>query len=138
MQCAFFVKTNSARAGPVAVRHKLRRFGVGIDMSGTFRCPLCERDGDFLEPSKHHLVPKSWDGRVTADICADCHRQIHALFTLPELAREYDTLDKLRAAEPMQRWIKWAGRQGGGRVAVRASHAKKNRSKVKDMSYGAV
>jgi len=123
-----------------------------------FRCPLCERDGDFLEPSKHHLVPKSWDGRVTADICADCHRQIHALFTLPEqihalftlpeqihalftlpeLAREYDTLDNLRAAEPMQRWIKWAGRQGGGRVAVRASRAKKNRSKVKDMSYGAV
>jgi len=107
-------------------------------MSGTFQCPLCERDGDFLKPSKHHLVPKSWDGRVTADICADCHRQIHALFTLPELAREYDTLDKLRAAEPMQRWIKWAGRQGGGRVAIRASHAKKNRSKVKDMSYGAV
>jgi 5-methylcytosine-specific restriction protein A len=81
-------------------------------MSGTFQCPLCERDGDFLKPSKHHLVPKSWDGRVTADICADCHRQIHALFTLPELAREYDTLDKLRAAEPMQRWIKWAGRAG--------------------------
>ncbi len=91
-----------------------------------------------LTPSKHHLVPKSRNGKVTADICADCHRQIHALFTLPELAREYDTLDKLRAAEPMQRWIKWAGRQGGGRVAVRASHAKKNRSKVKDMSYGAV
>ena len=42
------------------------------------------------------------------------------------------SLETLRAAEPMRRWIKWAGRQGGGRVAVRASHAKKNRSKVKD------
>ena len=106
-------------------------------MSGTFHCPLCEREGAFLVPSKHHLVPKSKDGRVTVEICTDCHRQIHALFTLPELERKYSSLETLRATEPMQRWIKWAGKQSGGRVAVRASHAKKNRSKVKDMSYGA-
>jgi hypothetical protein len=105
---------------------------------GAFRCPLCGRAGDFLSPSKHHLVPKSRDGRVTAEICADCHRQIHALFTLPELEREYDTLDKLRDAPAMRKWIGWASRQGGGRVAFRASHAKKNRNQVKDFSYGAV
>jgi len=106
-------------------------------MSGTFQCPLCEREGDFLTPSKHHLVPKSRDGKVTAEICTACHRQVHALFTLHELEREYSTLETLRQSEPVQRWIKWAGKQGGGRVSVRASHAKKNRSKVKDFSYGA-
>ena len=99
--------------------------------------------GDFLTPSKHHLVPRSRDGRVTVEICVDCHRQIHALFTLPELERDYSTLESLRAAPPMQKWIGWATKQGGGRVAVRTSHAKKNRNKVKDLgvkdfSYGAV
>ena len=102
-----------------------------------FQCPLCERVGDFLKPSKHHLVPKSRDGEVTVDICSDCHRQIHALFTLVELEREYSTVDALRSSAAMQKWIKWAAKQGGGRVAVRTSHAKKNRNQ-KDKIYGAV
>ncbi len=103
----------------------------------TFHCPLCERTGDYLSPSKHHLVPKSRDGEVTVEICSDCHRQIHALFTLVELEREFSSLDALKASPPMQKWTQWAGRQGGGRVAVRTSHAKKN-SYQKDKSYGAV
>ena len=102
-----------------------------------FHCPLCERTGDYLSPSKHHLVPKSRDGEVTVEICSDCHRQIHALFTLVELQREFSTVDALKASEPMQQWIRWAGKQGGGRVAVRTSHAKKN-SYQKAKSYGAV
>ena len=101
-----------------------------------FHCPLCGRTGEWLTPSKHHLVPKSRDGRVTEDICVDCHKQIHALFTLPELEREYDTLDRLRAAEPMRRWIAWAAKQRGGRVAVRASHAKKNRQQDEGLHKG--
>lgn len=107
-------------------------------MSGpTFHCPLCEREGAFLVPSKHHLVPKSREGRETVEICVDCHRQIHALFTLPELEREHNTIEALKATEPMRRWIKWAGKQGGGRVAVRASHAKKNWHQ-KEKIYGAI
>ncbi len=97
------------------------------DASADFHCPLCERRGDFLTPSKHHLIPKSRDGRVTADVCVDCHKQIHALFTLPELERVYNTIEALKATEPMQRWTRWAGKQKGGRVAVRASRAKTGR-----------
>lgn len=103
----------------------------------SFHCPLCDRDGDFLSPSKHHLVPKSRDGEVTVDICSDCHRQIHALFTLVELQREFSTIDTLKNSAAMQKWVKWASKQGGGRVAVRMSHAKKN-SYQKDKIYGAV
>ena len=102
-----------------------------------FHCPLCERSGDFLKPSKHHLVPKSRDGEVTADICADCHRQLHALFTLAELEREYSTIEALKASPAMQKWTRWAAKQCGGRVAVRTSHAKRN-SYQKDKIYGAV
>ncbi len=102
-----------------------------------FHCPLCERSGDFLSPSRHHLVPKSRDGVITVDICADCHRQVHALFTLVELEREYSSVDALKRSEPMQKWIRWAAKQSGGRVAVRASHAKRN-SYQKAKNYGAV
>jgi hypothetical protein len=102
-----------------------------------FYCPLCERSGDFLNPSKHHLVPKSRDGEETVEICSDCHRQIHALFTLAELEREFSTVAALKASEAMQKWVKWAGKQGGGRVAVRTSHAKRN-SYQKAKIYGAV
>ncbi len=112
-------------------RHTEKRSGEAL------HCPLCERVGDFLKPSKHHLVPKSRDGEVTVEICADCHRQIHALFTLVELERVYSTIDALKTSEPMQKWIKWAAKQGGGRVAVRTSHAKRN-SYQKDKIYGAV
>ena len=101
-----------------------------------FHCPLCERSGDFLKPSKHHLVPKSRDGEVTAEICSDCHRQTHALFTLVELERDLSTVDALKSSAAMQKWIKWAAKQGGGRVAVRTSHAKRN-SYQKDKIYGA-
>jgi 5-methylcytosine-specific restriction protein A len=93
--------------------------------AGGFRCPLCGRDG--VTASRHHLIPKSCDGRVTAHICTDCHRQVHALFTLRQLERELDTLDRLREAAPMRRWIAWAARQGAGKVSVRNSHAKHRR-----------
>ena len=106
--------------------------GVGA----AFDCPLCGRSGEFVSPSKHHLVPKSRDGAETVDICTDCHRQVHALFTLVELEREFSTIDALKASEPMQKWTRWAAKQGGGRVAVRTSHAKRN-SHQKDKIYGA-
>lgn len=109
---------------------------MGKQFGDAFQCPLCERTGDIVKPSKHHLVPKSREGEMTVDICTECHRQIHALFTLVELEREFSTVDALKRSEPMQKWIKWAAKQGGGRVAVRTSHAKRN-SYQKDKIYGA-
>ena len=90
-----------------------------------------------MTPSKHHLVPKSRVGEETVAICSDCHRQLHALFTLAELEREFSTVEALKNSPAMQKWIRWAGKQSGGRVAVRTSHAKRN-SYQKDKIYGAV
>ena len=115
----------------------MARHTAKANAGDAFQCPLCERVGDFLKPSKHHLIPKSRDGAMTVDICSDCHRQIHALFSLVELEREFSTVDALKASGAMQKWIKWAAKQGGGRVAVRTSHAKRN-SYQKDKIYGAV
>jgi hypothetical protein len=42
-------------------------------------CPLCELPN--YRPTDHHLVPRSRGGKVTATLCADCHRAIHVVFT---------------------------------------------------------
>ena len=56
-------------------------------------CPLCDRPNYF--PSDHHLVPRSRGGKVTATICADCHKAIHATFTIKELEKAYHTVEAL-------------------------------------------
>jgi len=94
-------------------------------MSQSIQCPLCGR-GD-QKPSRHHLVPKARGGREMAAICGDCHRQIHALFPLRALEKELNTVEKLRESPPMQAYIQWASRQGGGRIQVRASRSKKGK-----------
>lgn len=53
------------------------------------------------------MLPKSQGGRDIAVVCVECHRQIHALYGVKELARNYDTLEKLTAEPEMQTWIAW-------------------------------
>ncbi len=36
-----------------------------------------------------------------------CHRQIHALFTETELARQFNTIEKLKSHEEILRFIDW-------------------------------
>ena len=74
-----------------------------------FTCPLCERTCHETARSEHHTMPKSQGGRDTSTICVDCHRQIHVLFGLKDLAKEFDTIEKLRLAPEMQKWIAWIG-----------------------------
>ncbi len=70
-------------------------------------CPVCGRACGLSEASRHHILPKSQGGRRIEIICVECHRQIHALFGVKELARKYDTLEKLIAEPQMQTWIAW-------------------------------
>ena len=87
------------------------------DSSGC--CALCGRE--VGSRSRHHLCPRSEGGVETAAVCSGCHRQVHALFTNATLARELDTLEKLRAAPEMQSYLKWAARQQDRHVRVRRS-----------------
>ncbi len=70
-------------------------------------CPLCERPIPPSQQDAHHLVPKSHGGTQTVVLHRICHRQIHALFTETELARQYTTVDSLRQSEEMSRFIRW-------------------------------
>jgi len=81
------------------------------------QCQLCERAVARL--TVHHLVPVSQGRRAgkksielpTALVCGACHRQLHTLFSNRNLARELDTLDKLKAAPEMERFLKWVKKQ---------------------------
>jgi hypothetical protein len=70
-------------------------------------CPLCERPIPPAQRDAHHLVPKSKGGRHTEFLHRICHRQIHALFTETELARQYASVEALRAHPELQAFVVW-------------------------------
>ena len=71
------------------------------------KCQICFRDipDEYLE--KHHLIPKSKKGKDTIDVCNACDDQLHLLFTNKELAKQYNTLDKLLSSEKVLTWVNW-------------------------------
>ncbi len=78
-----------------------------VPRSGAVLCPLCERPIPPSQQDAHHLVPKAHGGVQTVVLHRICHRQIHALFTETELARNYATVEALKQPEEMARFIRW-------------------------------
>jgi hypothetical protein len=76
-------------------------------MGGDAPCSLCGRKIPQLQRDLHHLIPKSHGGRHTIALHRICHRQIHALFTEAELARQYNTIEKLQIQSQMMSFINW-------------------------------
>ncbi len=94
----------------------------------TKTCPLCGRSGAALVTTKHHLVPKSRQGKVVVPICHDCHRQIHALYTEREIEQRLDTIDKLKTDPQIGAFLAWVKKRPvGTRAQVRTSHGKRKR-----------
>lgn len=70
-------------------------------------CPLCGRAIPPAQRDAHHLVPKSKGGRVTTYLHRICHRQIHAVLTENELARQYATVEALLAHPDLNAFVAW-------------------------------
>ncbi len=70
-------------------------------------CPLCDRPIPAALRDAHHLVPKSRGGVQTTFLHRICHRQLHALLTETELARQYATVEALRAHPELARFLAW-------------------------------
>lgn len=70
-------------------------------------CPLCERHIPPSQRDAHHLVPKSKGGKHTEYLHRICHRQIHALFTETELARQLNSVEALLAHPDMGLFVAW-------------------------------
>ena len=82
-----------------------------VDHQGAVVCPLCDRPIPPSQRDAHHLVPKSRGGVQTAWLHRICHRQIHALFSETELARDYHRVDALREHPEMARFLDWVRRK---------------------------
>lgn len=77
---------------------------------------MCELCGRTIKTTEHHLVPKERkkheDGfGAIAQLCRDCHRKLHATWDNKVLAKDYNTIDKLKAASELQSYLKWIRKQ---------------------------
>mmetsp|Transcript_79409 Transcript_79409/g.256698 ORF Transcript_79409/g.256698 Transcript_79409/m.256698 type:complete len:113 (-) Transcript_79409:145-483(-) len=97
------------------------------------RCDMCQRQKLL---TFHHLIPKDVhatylkkrlppgiDGEPTklflnsygTMVCRQCHAFIHRLVPNPELAKDFNTLQKILDNPKVQSWVQWAGQQNSGR-----------------------
>ena len=70
-------------------------------------CPLCERVIPNALAQAHHWIPKSKGGSETAYLHAICHRQVHALFTESELAKDFGSAERLLADARFAKFVSW-------------------------------
>ena len=83
----------------------------GLSVTSLLICPLCERHIPDAKKDAHHLIPKSKCGKQTQFLHRICHRQIHALLTETELARQYSTVEALLAHQEIELFVKWVKRK---------------------------
>jgi 5-methylcytosine-specific restriction endonuclease McrA len=72
------------------------------------KCQLCGRPLGG-EISRHHLIPVSRGGAGTETIPLHriCHTKIHSVLNEKELERNYNTMEKIRANEEIEKFINW-------------------------------
>ena len=74
-------------------------------------CPLCGREIPPAEQDAHHFVPKSKGGRETQLLHRICHRQVHALLSENELARQFNTAQALLTHPDVLKFVAWVRRK---------------------------
>lgn len=93
--------------------------------SGEKICQLCMRLIPKAQRDSHHLVPKSRGGVETIVLHRLCHRQIHALLTESQLARNYSTIEALRGHPEIAKFVEWIGNKPTHiRAAIKRSRDK--------------
>ena len=76
-------------------------------------CELCRRHVPRGLITRHHLVPREKGGKAEhrTPLCKPCHKQIHATFHNRDLARLYPSIDALRAAPELEKFLNWIRKQ---------------------------
>ncbi|HEY5801166.1 MAG TPA: HNH endonuclease signature motif containing protein [Burkholderiaceae bacterium] len=91
-------------------------------------CPLCGRPLGASNIDRHHLIPRTFKGKLQYPIHKICHRKIHSTFTERELLREFHTWEALRGHAEIQTFIDWVARKEPGfYTRTYSSNAKKQR-----------
>ncbi|MGR3541649.1 MAG: HNH endonuclease [Hasllibacter sp.] len=77
-------------------------------------CPLCLRPiPPGARQSLHHLIPKLRGGKggPTVLVHQICHNEVHAALTETELARDWNTPEKLRTHPALAPFFEWVRRR---------------------------
>lgn len=77
------------------------------------QCPLCKRQIPEHLGTEHHLIPVLKGGRnlEKASMHKICHSKIHSVFTEGELAKTYNTVEKLLENEDIKAFIVWISKR---------------------------
>ena len=76
-------------------------------------CSLCGRPFERGALTKHHCLPRQ-KGGTQEDVellCPQCHGMVHATYTNGTLASAYPTIDELRRAPELEKYIRWVRKQ---------------------------
>ncbi|PTX57740.1 hypothetical protein C8N43_2411 [Litoreibacter ponti] len=77
-------------------------------------CPLCLRPiPPGAKLSLHHLIPKLKGGKGGPVVLLHqiCHNEVHATLTEADLARDYNTLEALRAHPRLAKFVSWVSKR---------------------------
>jgi len=80
-------------------------------------CPLCLRSIPAdVRQSEHHLIPRLKGGARGPRVLIHqiCHNEIHATLTEAELAREFNTVEALRAHPKLAAFFGWVVKKPQG------------------------
>jgi hypothetical protein len=81
--------------------------------SATIPCGLCGRAFPRSGLTRHHCLPRQ-KGGTSEDVellCSQCHSMVHATYTNRTLAGQYATLEELRQAPELAKYIHWVRKQ---------------------------
>jgi hypothetical protein len=76
-------------------------------------CALCGRPFPRAGLTKHHCLPRQ-KGGTQEDvelICSQCHGMVHATYLNSTLAALYPTIEQLRKAPELARFLRWVRKQ---------------------------
>ena len=95
--------------------------------NGPMPCGLCGRPFTRRQLTRHHCRPREKGGTIedVELICSQCHGMVHATFTNATLAATYPTIEQLRKAPELAKYIRWVRKQAPTRRTRNAPRRRK-------------
>lgn len=76
----------------------------------SINCPICGRElGD--EYDEHHLIPKTFRGKVKDKLHKICHQKIHSCISERELNNYFNTWERIKEHHEIKKFIEWVNKK---------------------------